>query len=95
MATMETKRLFPWALLEQFQLERDRKAILKLKKLLAFLVWSTSATVDDALDRPARPPSGSSPRAATPAKWVPARSILNDKLRHPIMNPVGCVMPDA
>jgi hypothetical protein len=37
--------------LEQFQLESDRKAILKLKKLLALLVWSTSATADDALAR--------------------------------------------
>jgi hypothetical protein len=37
------------ARLEQFQLKSDRKAILKLKKLLAFLVWSTSATTDDAL----------------------------------------------
>jgi hypothetical protein len=41
---------FEWvAALEQFQLESDRKAILKLK-LLAFLVWSTSATADDALE---------------------------------------------
>jgi hypothetical protein len=37
------------AALEQFQLESDRKAILKLKKLLAFLVLSASATADDAL----------------------------------------------
>jgi hypothetical protein len=41
---------FEWvAALEQFQLEWDREAILKLKRLLAFLIWSTSATADDAL----------------------------------------------
>jgi hypothetical protein len=37
--------------LEQSRLKSDRKAILKLKKLLAFSVWSTSATADDALTR--------------------------------------------
>jgi hypothetical protein len=36
--------------LEQFQIKSDRKAILELTKLLAFLVWSISATADDALE---------------------------------------------
>jgi hypothetical protein len=46
----QVKRLCPWVPLEQFRLKSDRKAILKMKKLLAFLTWSRSATVDDALD---------------------------------------------
>jgi hypothetical protein len=42
-------RHFEWvAARERLQLESDRKAIVKLKKLLAFLIWSPSAAADDA-----------------------------------------------